>query len=135
MLERFHVSFSGKFSVSNVHLYALDPSHFGMDTDTVHPLQQNTLSGNEVADGTVSMPADGWLITSIPMEPGFSAWVDNEPCKIRTVNKSFIGFPLTAGEHQIRIVYEPPLQRAGILCSAAGGIGLLLIFIRKRKEA
>lgn len=135
MLERFHVSFSGKFSVSNVHLYALDTSHFGMDTDTVHPLQQNTLSGNEVADGTVSMPADGWLITSIPMEPGFSAWVDNEPCKIRTVNKSFIGFPLTAGEHQIRIVYEPPLQRAGILCSAAGGIGLLLIFIRKRKEA
>lgn len=134
-LERLHVSFSGKFSVSNMHLYSLDTKHFGMNESAVHPLTQNKVSGNAAADGVVSMPADGWLITSIPIEPGFSAWVDGEPCEIHTVNKSFVGFPLSAGEHHIRILYEPPLQRAGIICSAGGGILLLLIFVHKRKES
>lgn len=119
-MDRFHVSASGDFSISNLHLYALDTEHFGMSTDAVHPLESRGLSGNEVVNGTLSLPDDGWLITSIPMEPGFLAWVDGKPCGIHTVNKSFVGLPLSAGSHTVRIVFQPPLQGAGILCSAAG---------------
>ena len=91
-----------------------------MSTDAVHPLESRGLSGNEVVNGTLSLPDDGWLITSIPMEPGFLAWVDGKPCGVHTVNKAFVGLPLSAGSHTVRIVFQPPLQGAGILCSAAG---------------
>lgn len=84
-----------------------------------------------IVQGVVDMPAEGYFITSIPMQEGYRAFVDGEEREVETVNQAFVGFPVEAGSHEIEITYEPPLQTVGMILSMIGWISWLgCCFIR-----
>lgn len=124
-IRQLTVETQGKFQISDLHCYTLDTSCFGMDT--IYPFQNEDTSGNEVLKGTIRLPEDGYFITSLPLESGYQAWADGAPASIQKVNGAYLGIPLAKGEHSIRLTYEPPLQKAGGICSLAG---LLVFFLQ-----
>lgn len=94
--------------------------------------------------GTVEAKQDGLFYTSIPYEPGWSAWVDGKPVALAegydpqsedvALTDAVISFPLTAGQHTIELRYTAPGLVPGAIVS---GVSLLLfvglLLLRRRK--
>lgn len=117
-IEQFSVETSGSFEIGALEVYSLPSSYLG--NRVVYPLSQQAAEGTEELKGTVTLPEDGYLITSLPMQKGYQVVVDGVNCPPETVNRAFLGVPLTAGTHEVIISYRPPLQLWGLLLSAAG---------------
>ncbi len=69
------------------------------------------------------MPRNGYLITSIPYEKGFTIRVDGKTVQTEKVNTAFLGCRLEAGAHKIEILYHAPGMKAGKALSVAGSFG------------
>lgn len=140
-ITEFQVKTSGSYEIRELQIYSLDAAYLG--SRTVYPLKPLEADGEEkeeagrlkqsgkgkcVISGTITMPKDGYLVTSYPMQEGYQAYVDGEFRQAEVVNEAFVGLPLAAGAHEILLFYEPPLQKAGMLISAAGWLIWLWIF-------
>jgi len=80
---------------------------------------------------------DGWLVGHYPYDTKWRISVDGKPVAYYRVNKSFIGFPLTQGEHKILIQYWPhsPLRIYLLISALLTTLGLpLLIYLALRWE-
>jgi hypothetical protein len=80
---------------------------------------------------------NGWLVCHYPYDTKFKISVDGKGVKYYRTNKSFIGFPLTGGEHKILIQYWPqsPLRILLLISACLTTLGLpLLIFLALRWE-
>lgn len=86
--------------------------------------------------GTVTLESDGILMLSIPHVSGWKLYVDGEQKEIVPVDIGFSGTDLNAGEHEIQMVYAPPLLPFGIALTAIGllAYGILLYRWRRRKK-
>lgn len=99
-------------------LYSLDISTVTAAAAAVTPLAlTESLHPNSVLSGTIFMKEDGYFTASIPYDSGFTAYVDGQEQKTELVNTAFLGFPLSAGEHTIELVYHAPLLAEGKLIS------------------
>ncbi len=88
-----------------------------------------------VIRGTVNALSDGLFYTSIPYEPGWTAYVDGKEVTLAAgydaqnkdvlLTDAVISFPLTAGAHEIELVYTAPGLKLGAVIS----IVCLLIFV------
>ena len=94
--------------------------------DLVNTLNQNTMHINEMdsdtLNGTVTASQDGYLVLSIPYDPGFTIKVDGIETESYLFEDMMLAIPLTAGEHTISLSYFPQGMIAGILvtlCSIA----------------
>lgn len=83
------------------------------------------------------------LFTTIPVEEGWSAEIDGQPCTIASsVNGALMCLNVPAGEHTIKLMFFPAGMKTGLILTASGA-GVLLIMIvisvilkhRKRKKA
>lgn len=94
--------------------------------------------------GTVSAKQDGLFYTSVPYEPGWSAYVDGEKVALAQsydameedvkLTDAVISFPLTAGEHTIELRYEAPGGKLGAILSAVSLLLFaVLLFVRRKK--
>ena len=88
--------------------------------------------GNTIS-GSIDMQSDGYFVTSIPYDDGFSIKVDNKPVDAIKLNKAFLGFKLDKGKHNIKIIYQAPLQKEGLIISIIGLIGILVLIIHDVK--
>ncbi len=50
---------------------------------------------------------NGWLVLHYPYDDKWKITMDDKPVKFYRVNKSFMGFPITQGEHRILLRYWP----------------------------
>ncbi len=75
--------------------------------------------------GTMNMTTDGYFATTLPYDEGFTVTVDGTEVDYECVDNAFLGFPLTAGTHQISITFHAPFRNVGILVSIAGIIMFL----------
>lgn len=85
--------------------------------------------------GTVDVLSDGLFYTSIPYEPGWTAYVDGVEVELAegydaqnkdvVLTDAVISFPLRAGSHEIKLVYTAP----GLKLGAAVSIVCLLVFV------
>ena len=127
-MDAFSVTVSGDFSLSGLRLYSLDTRYFGLDT--VIPLKQEE-TGALIA-GTITMPEDGYFITSLPWQEGYEILVDGIARQPQMVNTSFLGFPLERGTHRIQLSYRPPLTQAGLIISVTGWcLFFLLLYLEE----
>ncbi len=89
-------------------------------------------------EGTITASEDGLFYTSIPYETGWTAEVDGEKVEITAVGGSLIAFPLSEGEHTIKLTYYPNGFWAGftisMICVAIFAFICFYIYVyRKRK--
>lgn len=108
---------SGDYDVKNVEAYMGQTEK----TFSYHTFQTDwkRTKGNRI-EGTVKGMADGYFVTSVPYDKGFTVKVDGHTVKTEKVNKAFLGFRIGAGTHRVKITYHSPGKRAGMLASVVG---------------
>lgn len=108
---------SGDYDVKNVEAYMGQTEQ----TFSYHTFQTDwkRTKGNRI-EGTVKGMADGYFVTSVPYDKGFTVKVDGHTVKTEKVNKVFLGFRIGAGTHRVKITYHSPGKRAGMLVSVVG---------------
>ena len=83
------------------------------------------------------VPTDGWFVFHYPYDNKWKIAVDGSQVHFYKVNKSFIGFPISQGEHKILIQFWPrsPLRALLLVSALLTTLGLpALIFLAFRWE-
>lgn len=84
--------------------------------------------------GTVDFSADKLLLISIPYTDGWKAFVDGHLVPILRGNIMNMALPMEKGKHQIELVYETPMLKAGFAVSVMTMILFFgFVMIKKRK--
>ena len=94
--------------------------------------------------GTVTAKQDGLFYTSVPYEPGWTAYVDGRQVALAEgydplskdvkLTDAVISFPLTAGEHTIELRYEAPGLKVGAMISTVSLLIFVLLLVVRRKK-
>ena len=82
--------------------------------------------------GTVNAEQDRYLVFSIPYSKGWTVYDNGKKAELQKANLMYLGMPIEAGSHEIRLVYRTPGGTAGILVSLAGVI--LMVFLCRRSS-
>ncbi len=106
---------SGTYLLSDLQFWIMDTEDWGKP-DAV-PVSSEKTSGHTLFRGTVSCEKDGFFVTSFPFRKGYTVRADGKEISPRSVNQGFVGFPLTAGTHEISISYVPPGKTAAAVIS------------------
>lgn len=98
---------------------------------------QVDVSGARVTVTARSVTATGTLVTTIPAEEGWRAYVDGKRVGLSSwLEETFLAVALPAGEHQVRLCYTPPGLPLGL---GLGAVALVwagaLWWLQKRKKA
>lgn len=93
-------------------------------------LKDNLLMVDDYADGyvhgSIDMPENETLFTTIPYDEGWSVKIDGETAEYYKVAGAFIGVDIEAGEHEVEFLYTPRGLYAGIAISVISTIFLVI---------
>lgn len=129
-LKELHINASkGNYRIKNVQLYSLPYNDIQKRKTTVDAATLKNSVKKEVLQGNVTASKNGYLITSIPYEKGFTAYIDGKKVPVEKVNTCFVGFPINKGEHNISIVFHAPMKRLGLAISGISFILFIILFI------
>ena len=91
-------------------------------------ISNKTIGDNIYAN--VNAEKDGYVVTTIPYDKGFTVKVDNNIVDYEIVNEAFVGFKVNKGYHDIEINYKSRGKTIGLILSFIGII--IYILIRKK---
>lgn len=110
-------------------------------SDEIDNLRKNTLdnvsfSSNTVT-GTLQLDEEKWLALSIPYSEGWRLYIDSKEVPLYRANIQFMAAKVQPGKHNIKLVYETPLLKAGASISLAALLITSIMFVvtlRKRRK-
>lgn len=82
--------------------------------------------------GTVNVPENKMLFTSINYDDGWTVLVDGKETEITKIADALIGVQLPAGEHTVEFKYSPTGLLIGAVISAATAVFLIVFIILKK---
>lgn len=137
--DTLEITFSeGKFKLSNLSFAIYNYNDLVSINDEISPfvIDRDKTKG-DVIEGNIDVKDDGYFKLSVPYDEGFEIYVDGVKTDYEVVNKSFIGFKINEGSHDIRIVYTSPLFKEGLVISCVGLVLFLgtVVYYRKRKHS
>ncbi len=121
----------GNYKISNVKLYVMDNDRYDNYID-VNNLDID--KGNSEISFDVDIDNDSYIVTSIPYDEGFSAYVDGEEVEIEIVNEAFLGFKIDSGRHDVNIKYVSPWYNGGVMFSIIGFMGYGIFIIMENRK-
>ncbi len=129
---------SGTIDFDSLKLYSqpMDNTEEYTEALTEDILQNVEMGTNEIT-GTISAGEDKLLVLSIPYQNGWTAYVDGEQVELERVNIMYMGIPLEAGEHTIRLEFEIPGVKAALVIMPASAVFFVALLVirqfRKKK--
>jgi len=126
----------GRFHLSDIQVYNMPMTEYEEQIkEREKVVLENIRISNNRITGTYNSSADGLLFLSIPYSKGWKAYVNGEKTELVPANIMYMALPVKAGGHEIKLYYETPFLKAGIIVSAAGGILFLgLVFYYRIKK-
>lgn len=118
----------GNYIIKNIKMHTLPASALHQQVD---PLE--TKKTSKVLEGNINVSKDGYFITRIPYEKGYTMYIDNKKVNAEKVNQAFLGCRISKGTHQIKITFTPPGYTLACIISTIGVILLALFYIYQRK--
>ena len=118
----------GDYIIKNIKMYTLPASALNQ---TVDPL--DIKKSSNVLEGKINVSQDGYFITRIPYEKGYTMYIDNKKVNTEKVNQAFLGCRITKGCHTIKITFTPPGYTLSCIISTIGVILFVLFYIYQRK--
>lgn len=118
----------GNYIIKNIKMHTLPASSLHQQVD---PLE--TKKTSKVLEGQINVSKDGYFITRIPYEKGYTMYIDNKKVNAEKVNQAFLGCRISKGTHQIKITFTPPGYTLACIISTIGVILLALFYIYQRK--
>lgn len=125
----------GHFEIENIEVFSLDYEDVKNSISKVDRFivdKGKTLG--DVIEGQIEVTKDGYFATTIPYDKGFTVYVNGKQTSYEMVNKAFVGFPITKGTYNIKLVYTSPGYDMGVLGSILGLLGFIVIIIMERKR-
>lgn len=95
------------------------------------PFEAESCAADEFS-GTITAQASGYLVLSVPSEPGWQIWVDGRETECEQFAEAMIAVPLSEGSHTIEMKYVIHGMGAGICCTAVSLVLFVLIYGRKK---
>ena len=136
--DTLEITFSeGKFRLTDFDMALYDYNDLVSINDEISPFViDRDKTKVDVIEGNINVKDDGYFKLSIPYDKGFEIYVDGEKTNYEVVNKSFIGFRINEGSHNIRIVYTSPLFKEGLVISCVGLVLFVgtVVYYRKREK-
>ena len=117
----------GNYIIKNIKMHTLPASALHQQVD---PLE--TKKTSHVLEGKINVSKDGYFITRIPYEKGYTMYIDNKKVNAEKVNQAFLGCRISKGTHQIKITFTPPGYTLACIISTIGVILLALFYIYQR---
>ena len=77
---------------------------------------------------------DGYFITRIPYDRGYTIYIDGKVVKSEIVNEAFLGCPINQGKHKIQIKFTPTGYRLGFILSYFGFMVIFINYIIERRR-
>ncbi|MBQ6546668.1 MAG: YfhO family protein [Bacilli bacterium] len=115
----------GKYDISDVEIYAIDYDEIKNIKSTHDEFIIDSAKG-DIIKGHINVQNEGYFSLSIPYDKGYNIYVDGKKTNYEKVNKSFIGFRIDLGDHNIMIKYTAPWLKIGKITSI---IGLCLLTV------
>ena len=137
--------YRGVYTFNDIKVYCQPMDNYSkqvdeLKKDTLQKLDFNKLENsgatNEIT-GEISLKEDKILLLTIPYSNGWKAYVDGKESEILRANTMFSALELTKGKHTIRLSYDTPGFKIGIILSALGILafaGFAAFIIAKRKR-
>lgn len=129
---------AGTLSFDSLEIYAQPMNTYTsyIDNLTKDVLQNVEINSNSIT-GNISLSENKFLVTAIPYQKGWTAYVDGKEIDIHKANYMFSGLYLTSGEHTIEFRYELPGIRISLTLAFLGiiiFISILLFQYRHKKR-
>lgn len=120
----------GTYTIDNIHTYILDYNYLLNINNNITSMNITSIN-NDTINGTINTSNNGYLITTIPYDKGFSIYIDNKLVDTIIVNKSFLGTKLPKGYHNITIKYTTPWLNIAKILSLLGVSIYIIILIKE----
>lgn len=132
---------SGTYLISEPELWVVDPASLEGLSDTLNSFEidRERTKGDDIY-GSITATEDGYFNLSFLYGRGYTVTVDGQEITPEKVDTCFIGFPISAGDHEIHIRYTSPGLTAGKLVSLVGFAGFCFVILsdvrmsRKKKR-
>lgn len=133
VIDKLEITFSkGDFKIDNINSYVIDYNEIKSINNELDHFDVTSIKG-DVVKGNIDMKEKGYFTLTIPYDKGFKVYVDDKQVDYEIVNKSFIGFGLEKGKHDIQVIYKSPYSDLGKIISLISlSILIIYIFINKR---
>lgn len=110
--------------------------------DQIAALSEDALENIEIGTdsvfGTISLDEDKWLCVAFPYSEGWTVYVDGVETEYTCANLQYIGLKVSAGEHEILLVYRTPGLDEGVIlsiaCAALFVLAIVIGEILRRKK-
>lgn len=83
--------------------------------------------------GTIRVPEEGIMFTSIPYEEGWSIWVDGKKVKPEMIADALLGIRLAEGDHTIEMSYMPQGFVIGQIITLMSSVCLIVVSLLENK--
>lgn len=121
----------GTYNITNIEAYILDYDELLTYNTKIEAMDITSIK-NDTITGTININEDGYLVTSIPYDKGFTIKIDDEVIETLKVNEAFLGAKLEKGVHKVTITYKSPGLDIGIIISIMGIIFFIINLIYER---
>ena len=129
------IYFIAPFEFETVTLYAVpEEVYISAYEDRTAEILENVEVSTNTVTGDITVSSDKVLSVNMLYSKGWTAYVDGEKTPVYKANGLFLGIPLTAGSHNIKLVYRSPGFYEGIALSVAAVLVLVVIKIIDRKK-
>ncbi len=131
------IYFISPFEFESVKLYAIPEEVYtsAYEERTAEILENVEMSTNTLT-GDITVSADKTLCVNMLYSRGWTAYIDGEEAPVYKANGLFLGIPLTAGSHTVRLVYRSPWLYEGLAVSAAAtAVFAVILILQKKKSA
>lgn len=122
----------GAYTIQNPKAYLMDGSVLTERHKSIDALKGERMSGNNVLKGEIDVRDDGYFVTSIPFDKGFTVRLDNKEIAYEKVNTAFVGFPIKKGHHTVEITYQMPGKSAGIMVSILSLLIATALYLKQK---
>lgn len=106
--------------------------------EQVNALKQDVLEHVEIETneirGDISLDTNKILCLSIPYSSGWTAYVDGKETELLQANTMYMALPLSAGMHDIHLVYQMPGEDIAMIFSLIGVCLLVGVIIWRKKS-
>ena len=121
---------AGEYTITNIRLWKISMNDVTRFVRSVGHPSDFQMNGNEMSF-EISSDDDGYLVSTLPYDRNYRILIDGKEVETEIVNTAFLGAPISAGTHQVTIVYQDSGIVLGVICSVSGVIPLGFIIISK----
>ena len=119
----------------NVWAYQMDDEKFA---NFYQNLNYNSIQitnfSNKQIEGIMEVDDDKTVFTSLNYDEGFKVFVDDKKVKTFSIANSFLGFDISKGKHNVKIIYEIPHLKLGLIMTSISLLLFVAINIIKKKN-